>query len=199
MEYVHNAESLNDFLDSSNKYDVKYIGDAIIRFMFTNLFKHKMIYTDVHYGNFLIQNNKRLYVLDFGSIHYVDEKIFDKLPVLLCSLYQRDKDTFYDTMEILGVISKTKPISEESREYMWDYFMLQFAPWLLIDDDFEFTEIWLDDCGLRNVTLMNEWVLPSNMIWLNKLCHGFSHVLARMNFKGNYIKLFQELGVYPSS
>jgi hypothetical protein len=43
---------------------------------------------------------------------------------------------------------------------------------------------------------MKEWLLPTNIIWLNKLCHGFTHILGKMNYKGNYISLFQELGVY---
>ena len=43
---------------------------------------------------------------------------------------------------------------------------------------------------------MKEWVLPSNVIWLNKLCHGFIHILGKMNFRGNSIGLFKELGVY---
>ena len=79
---------------------------------------------------------------------------------------------------------------------MWEYFNLHLSPWILKEGEFEFNSEWVDACGMRNVDLMNEWVLPPNMVWLNKLCHGFTHIIGKMNFKGNYINLFQELGVY---
>jgi predicted unusual protein kinase regulating ubiquinone biosynthesis (AarF/ABC1/UbiB family) len=194
MEYISDTESLNHFLDSSSKEDIKVIGDLIIRFMFVNLFKYGLIYTDVHYGNFLIKDKKILYVLDFGSIHYIDKRINSYLGCLMNSIYIEDKDQFYYIMETLGVIPK-KGISPESRDYMWEYFQLQFRPWTTTET-FEFSNDFVDECGLRNVALMNEWVLPAKMIWLNKLCHGFTHIIGKMNFKGNYLDLFRELGVY---
>jgi predicted unusual protein kinase regulating ubiquinone biosynthesis (AarF/ABC1/UbiB family) len=197
MEYIPDAESLSEFLDSASKPEIKIIGDLIIRFMFENLFKYQLIYTDVHYGNFLIKDKRILYVLDFGSVNYVDDAIFQYLPTLLRSVYLQEKELFYGTMEKLGVITKERPLSEESKDYMWNYFQLQFCPWITEDEEFEFCEGWVDKCGSRNVSLMDEWVLPSNMIWLNKFCHGFTHIIGKMNFKGNYIKMFQDLGVYP--
>ena len=197
MEYIDGSQSLNEFLDCATKPEVKVIGDLMIRFMFENLFKHKLIYTDVHYGNFLIKEKTILHILDFGSIHYVNETIFTFLPALLRSVYLKDKEVFYDIFEQLGVISKERPLTEESKEYMWNYFQLQFKPWILEDEEFEFSEVWVDECGSRNVSLMNEWILPANMIWLNKFCHGFTHIIGKMNFKGNYIQMFRDLGVYP--
>ena len=197
MEYIDGAQSLNEFLDCATKPEVKVIGDLMIQFMFENLFKHKLIYTDVHYGNFLIKDKTILHVLDFGSIHYIDESVFTFLPVLMRAIYLNDKEVFYDIFEQLGVITKERPLTEESKEYMWSYFQLQFQPWILEDEEFEFSEAWVDECGLRNVSLMNEWILPANMIWLNTICHGFTHIIAKMNFKGNYIQMFKDLGVYP--
>ena len=196
MEYVSGGESLSAFLDSSSKEEITFIGNQIIRFMFTNLFKHKMIYTDVHYGNFIIKDKHYLTVLDFGSVNYIDEKIYPFLFDILNSIYEEDMDFFYKTMESVGVITVDKPLSDDSKKYMWEYFNLHLSPWILKEGEFEFNSEWVDECGMRNIDLMNEWVLPPNMVWLNKLCHGFTHIIGKMNFKGNYIHLFQELGVY---
>lgn len=199
MEYVSVGESLNEFLDTSTKEEITFIGNQMVRFMFTNLFNHKLIYTDVHYGNFIIQDKSRLVVLDFGSVNYIDDKIYPYIGTMLSSLYEEDKVEFYSIMESVGVIHPDRPLSPESSKYMWDYFTLQLRPWIQKEsEDFEFTSDWLDECGIRNVALMNEWVLPSNMIWLNKLCHGFTHVIGKMNFKGNYVHLFKELGVFKN-
>jgi predicted unusual protein kinase regulating ubiquinone biosynthesis (AarF/ABC1/UbiB family) len=196
MEFVEKGESLNEFVDSSTIDEITFIGNQIIRFMFTNLFKHKVIYTDVHYGNFIIEDKSILHVLDFGSVNYIEEDIYNYLFIILKSLFDGNKDAFYKVMEDMGVInSKTKPLSQESYDYMWEYFILILAPWIC-KEEFQFTEKWVDDCGIRDMELMKDWILPPNVIWLNKLCHGFTHVIGKMNFKGNYIKLFTELNVF---
>jgi predicted unusual protein kinase regulating ubiquinone biosynthesis (AarF/ABC1/UbiB family) len=94
MEYIAGVESLNDFLDRAAGEEIKHIGDLIIRFMFVNLFKHGLIYTDVHYGNFLIKDRKTLYILDFGSVHYIDKKVHSYLGCMLNAVYIGDKEQF---------------------------------------------------------------------------------------------------------
>ena len=194
MEFVDNGEILNEFFDSSSIDEITFIGNQIIRFMFTNLFKHKVIYTDVHYGNLIVEDKSILHVLDFGSVNYIEDDIHKYLFIILKSLFIEDKETFYKAMEDMGVIDSNKPLSDESYAYMWEYFILILAP-LICKEEFHFSEKWVDDCGKRHTELMKDWILPPNVIWLNKLCHGFTHVIGKMNFKGNYINLFTELNV----
>lgn len=198
MEFIDNCETLSEFLNTSTIEEITYIGNVLIRFMFTNLFKHKLIYTDVHYGNFMVENKTKLHVLDFGSVNYIDDDVHKNLFYLLNAVYLRDQDAFYAVIEKMGITSPEKPLSENSKVYMWEYFTLQLAPWIYNDTEegFLFREEWVDECGIRDIDLMKEWILPSNVIWLNKLCHGFIHILGKMNFRGNSIALFQELGVY---
>jgi predicted unusual protein kinase regulating ubiquinone biosynthesis (AarF/ABC1/UbiB family) len=196
MEFVSVGESLADFLDSSCKEEeITNIGNQIIRFMFTNLFKHQIIYTDVHYGNFIVENKSILHVLDFGSVNYIDDNIHKQLFILLKAVYDGDKEVFYQAIEDMGVTDPKTPLSDESLAYMWNYFNVILGPWVT-KDTFEFTGEWVDKCGYRDVEIMKDWILPANVVWLNKLCHGFTHVIGKMNFKGNYNSLFSELGVY---
>jgi predicted unusual protein kinase regulating ubiquinone biosynthesis (AarF/ABC1/UbiB family) len=198
MEYIDNCETLSEFLNTSTLEEITYIGNVLIRFMFTNLFKHKLIYTDVHYGNFMVENKTKLHVLDFGSVNYLADDVHANLFDLLNTVYLSDQDSFFQVMINMGVILPEKPLSEESKVYMWEYFNLQLAPWIYDENDegFLFTADWVDECGIRDIDLMKEWILPANVIWLNKLCHGFIHILGKMNFRGNSIGLFKELGVY---
>lgn len=195
MEFVSAGESLTDFLDSSSKEEITHIGNQIIRFMFTNLYKHQIIYTDVHYGNFIVENKSILHVLDFGSVNYIDDDIHKQLFILLKAVYDGDKEVFYQAIEDMGVTDSNTPLSDESLVYMWKYFNVILEPWVT-RDSFEFGGEWVDKCGHRDVELMKDWILPANVVWLNKLCHGFTHVIGKMNFKGNYNSLFSELGVY---
>lgn len=195
MDFVSEGESLSDFLESSSEEEITFIGNQIIKFMFTNLFKHQMIYTDVHYGNFIIENKYILHVLDFGSVNYIDDEIHKCLFRLVKSLYNGDKEVFFQVIEDMGIINQETPLSDESLAYMWNYFNIQLESWIT-RDTFEFTEDWVTRCMVRDVELMKDWVLPANVVWLNKLCHGFIHVIGKMNFKGNYNTLFADLGVY---
>ena len=198
MEMIPDGESLAEFLNTSTEEDITFIGNLIVKFMFFNLFKYKLIYTDVHYGNFIIENKRKLHVIDFGSVNYIDDGVHENLFDLLTSVYLKDQDFFFAIVKKMGIINDNNPLSSESKTYMWEYFTLQLAPWIFDEDDaeFVFTEKWVDECGVRDIGLMNEWILPANIIWLNKLCHGFIHILAKMNFKGKYITMFKELGVY---
>jgi predicted unusual protein kinase regulating ubiquinone biosynthesis (AarF/ABC1/UbiB family) len=195
MEFIKDGQSLVDFIKSSTQDEIDFFGNQLIRFMFTNLFRHNLIYTDVHYGNFIIQNKTQMVVLDFGNVYYLDEQQQDQLKMLLRSIYIKDKELFYNTMTEMGIISPTVPISDESKEYMWEYFNLNMRPWVS-DDVFHFSEKFLDECSSKKVNLLKEWLLPSNIVWLNKLVHGFAHILGTVQVKGCWIPLFKELVVY---
>ena len=200
MEFVKNGQSMTDFMDTATQEEISFVGNNMIRFMFTNLFKHKLIYTDFHYGNFIIEDKKKVHVLDFGSVHYVDETLHKHLFDLLDSIYMDDEDWFFQVVEKMGIIDLDKhDISEESTKYMWDYFRLNMKPWITVDENFTFTDEWVDQCGVKNMNLMKEWLLPSNVVWLNKFTHGFTHILAKMKVTGNYIDMFRQLGVYDRS
>lgn len=193
MEFIKEGESLVEFIKSSSKDEINFIGNQLVKFMFTNLFTHHLIYTDVHYGNFIIQNKSKMVVLDFGNVYFVDTKQRDQLAMLLRSLYTQDMDAFYNNMIDLGIMSPE--ISEESKDYMWEFFNLNMKPWIT-KEEFTFSEEWLDQCSDKKVKLLKEWLLPPNIVWLNKLVHGFAHVLGGMHITGNWNDLFKELGVY---
>jgi predicted unusual protein kinase regulating ubiquinone biosynthesis (AarF/ABC1/UbiB family) len=195
MELIKNGQSLTEFIKTSTEDEINFFGNQLIRFMFTNLFKHNLIYTDVHYGNFIIQDKTKMVVLDFGNVYYLDKAQQHQLRMLLKSLYNQDKDVFYNTMTEMGIISSDVPISEESRDYMWVYFNLNMKPWIS-DEGFHFSDEWLEECSHKKVNLLKEWLLPSNIVWLNKLVHGFAHILGTIKVKGCWTPLFKELGVY---
>ena len=39
------------------------------------MFKNQLFYSDIHYGNFLIQNKEILCIMDFGCINYIDDEL----------------------------------------------------------------------------------------------------------------------------
>ena len=188
MEYI-DGESLNNFMENSTQEERNNIGMSILNFIFTNLYKHKIFYSDIHYGNFLIKDKRYLYVTDFGCLHYMKDELVKKLIDMHKYIINDEKELFYDIVTELGIIDNT--ISERSKEYIYEYFKLQYEPW--ISETFEFTREWLRKAEYKETELMKEWKLPSDMVYLNKINYAMYHVLTNLKLEGNFSNYFKEL------
>jgi predicted unusual protein kinase regulating ubiquinone biosynthesis (AarF/ABC1/UbiB family) len=188
MNFVE-ADSLSYFINNSTQEERNIIGKYIVEFIFINIFKHKIFYSDIHYGNFLIKDNKKLYVMDFGCLNFVDDNMLNNLKLIHKSILNEDIDSFYYSLENLNIIDKN--ISTESKKYAYEYFKLQYTPWT--NKNFEFTEEWLQKSIYKNVDLMKEWTLPPNMVYLNKIPFGLFHILTKLKLNYDFTSFFKEL------
>ena len=188
--YYIDADSLPDFIEKATQEERNNIGKLIIEFIFTNLYREGIFYSDIHYGNFLIKDKNILYVMDFGCIHDIDKELLDGLIKIHRALLIDDTEEFYKIIENLGVIDTS--ISSESKEYIYNYFKLQYEPWLT-EDEFEFTDEWLEKAVHKEVDLMKEWFLPQNMVYLNKMVYGLPHILTKLRLKGNFMSILKPL------
>ena len=188
MYYV-DAESLTSFIENSNQDERNKIGFYIIEFIFTNLYRDGIFYSDIHYGNFLVKDNSILYVMDYGCINDIEDELLNDLKDIHIAIINEDTEKFYSLVEKLGVIDNT--ITKESKEYIYNYFKLQLEPWT--SNTFEFTEEWLEKAVFKDIDLMKEWNLPSNMVYLNKIIYGLPHVLTKLKLKGSFLPFFKKL------
>lgn len=188
--YYINADSLNTFILNSTQDERNNIGNYIVEFIFTNMYNNKIFYSDIHYGNFLIKDNKKLYVMDFGCINSINDELLENIKNLHISILDKNIVDFYNIVEKMGIIN-SKTISEKSKDYIYYYFNLQFTP--LISEDFQFTEEWLTKSVYKETELMKEWQLPPNMVYLNKIPYGLYHILTKLNLKCNFIPFFNKL------
>ena len=74
---------------------------------------------------------------------------------------------FYEVMMKMGIMKKEKKISDQSKAYLYEYFKIQFTPYIV--ENFVFTEEWLLTCVHKEVSLAKEWCLPTNCIFMNKI------------------------------
>lgn len=187
--YFVEGESFDSFILNSTQDERNNIGQYLVEFIFTNLYKKGIFYSDIHYGNFLVKDKSILYVMDFGCINDIEHKLLENLINLHICIFNDNKEKFYYLIEKMGIINFN--ISEKSKEYIYDYFKIQYEPF--ITNNFEFTEEWLEKSTYKNIDLMKEWELPSNMVYLNKIPYGMYHMLTKLKLKGNFLKFFKEL------
>jgi len=187
--YFMEGESLTDFIKNSTQDEKNCIGSLIVKFIFTNFYKYNIFYSDIHYGNFLVQDKDKLCIMDFGCLHNIDDDLLKNIHNLHYSILKNNEDMFYDTVEKMGIADKN--ISLESKTYMYEYFKLQYTPF--IEKDFEFTEEWLEKSIFKNLELMKEWQLPTNLVYLNKIPFGLYHLLTKLNLKYDFTEFFETL------
>jgi predicted unusual protein kinase regulating ubiquinone biosynthesis (AarF/ABC1/UbiB family) len=187
--YFVNGRCLSNFIIDSTQEERNKFGMCAVKFVFENIYKHGILYSDVHYGNFLVKDDSTLCVLDFGCLHYINDTLLNHMRDIHRSIRTGNKDKFYKTVEEMGIIKKN--ISELSRKYIYDYFCIQYEPWT--SEEFEFTEEWLDIATDKETELMKEWTLPQDMAYFNKIPYGMYHILTKLKLKGNFIKVFDKM------
>jgi ubiquinone biosynthesis protein len=188
MNFI-DAESFQSFIQNSTQEEKNHIAYNIVKFTFTNIYKHRCLYSDVHCGNFLVKDKRILYVMDYGCLHYVDDDLLNYIKNLYLSIKHENPDLFYNSVYKIGFIDET--ISDESKAYMFEYMKLLNLPW--ITENFHFTKDFIDKTTHKNITLMREWKVPHNLIYFNKIPFNLFSILYSLNAECNFSDIFEEL------
>jgi len=188
MNFI-DAESFQSFIQNSTQEEKNHIAYNIVKFTFTNIYKHRCLYSDVHCGNFLVKDKRILYVMDYGCLHYVDDDLLNYIKNLYLSFKHENPDLFYNSVYKIGFIDET--ISDESKAYMFEYMKLLNLPW--ITKNFHFTKDFVDKTTHKNITLMREWKVPHNLIYFNKIPFNLFSILYSLNAECNFSDIFEEL------
>lgn len=187
--YFVKGTCLSDFIIDSTQEQRDKFGMCVVKFVFENIYKHGILYSDVHYGNLLVKDDSTLCVLDFGCLHNINDTLLDHLRELHKSIRENNKEMFYKIVENMGIIKKD--ISPKSKKYIYDYFCIQYSPWTSVE--FEFTEEWLDTATDKNLELMKEWTLPQDMVYFNKIPYGAYHIFTKLKLKGKFLEIFDNI------
>lgn len=188
MNLIH-GDSLNDFINNSTQEEKNKIGVLLVQFIFTSLYKHNIFYNDSHYGNFIIENKNTLHIVDFGSVNVYNDELLNKLKVFHKSMINDDIEGFYECATELGIINDE--ISEESREILFPTMKRICKPWI-INEEFEFTEEFINELTIHETHLSNEWK-SGDLIYLAKIPYGLCNILQKLNMKYNFHDFFANL------
>ena len=188
-EYL-TGQNLSEFIANASQESKNKIALDLVKFIFTNIYKNNLFYSDSHYGNIIIQDNDQLSIIDFGCINYLPIDMVKSLKRLHNSLKTENKELFFEILTELNIINEN--VSEESKEYAYSYFKIQYTPWI-VEQEFEFTKEWKFKSDEKNTLMLSEWKLPPNMVYFNKIPHGLYNILQTLNAKGMFYKIFNEI------
>ena len=176
MEYMSDFKSMKDFIKTATTEDKSIVGNHILRFVMELIIGHGIYYSDSHFGNFLVNDKNELCVLDFGCLDKYDEIRHQHVKNLLKTVYDDDKDACIQAYMDIGVLDNG--MSQESRDYA--YTMTEIITKPFRKPGFKFTAEYCHEVAYTEVNLMEEWKLPSGLIYLQKIPWGLFNLLARL-------------------
>lgn len=188
MEYMEGFESMNAFINNSTVEERNRIGDKLITFVFENLYKHGIFYSDVHYGNFLVKDKNILCVLDFGCLHQYTETETENLKEIHRTVLYDDKKKLVDVMKKMDVFSNSTMSTTIDRFY--DKLKVYLSPF--IRDDFVFTNEWVDSEFFMDRDIIADMGLPRGVILLQKIPLNLYHLLSKLGTTNESIKYINE-------
>lgn len=102
------------------------LGEEFLRLFFLELFQWGRMQTDAHFGNYLVVEDNKWGLLDFGATKEIPEDFQRNYQDLIISTAKRDKDLYFKTVDKMGYLSKEK---ESNRDLLWDYALLLGEPY----------------------------------------------------------------------
>jgi len=187
-EFVDSV-NLHTFIENSTQPQRNNIGRLITEYVFAGIFIHNLFYCDIHYGNFSVVDNDKLCVMDFGCIIPIEDDLRKNLVSLYESILADDKPTFYQAISNMGIISEFK--NEDAKEYIYSFFKSQFEP--LTNPNFVFNNDWLTLVNTKDQSFTDDWILPKNCTFLNKIYHGLYQLLESLTVDCDLHNLFHNI------
>jgi len=99
---VDDIRALND-----TGIDRRELAERAVRITLDMIFEHGFFHADPHPGNFFVEKDGVLGIIDFGMVGTVDERMQDQLAQLFVAITSQDSDRLVDAFLELGVSRRT--------------------------------------------------------------------------------------------
>ena len=118
MEWI-DAKPLQYFIDNETDQDKKnQIGQALLDFLHTSIHEHQRFHADPHPGNFLVTDDNKLVVLDFGCVKTIPKDFYNYYFSLVRDDVFNDETKLRRALEGLDMLRKDD--SKETEKLFYD-------------------------------------------------------------------------------
>ncbi len=172
------------------------VGELLFRFVFGSLHRFRLFHGDPHPGNYVLDDDGTLWVLDFGSVKVFPRWARDALEDVIRAVVDGDRATLIASLRQAGFVP-------EGAELDWDRLERWFAALhrpILRDEPFTYTSeyaTWVmrETTDLREgaVDALRRMALPADYLLLNRVLLGVNSLLGRLRCTGNWHRIAAEL------
>ncbi len=162
--------------------------ETMWRFVFKGNFVGKMFNADPHPGNYVFQDDGRIFFLDYGCVQPIDDARRAAAIAMHRAAIERDETTFRAACsKMIGA----KPGRLE--KYAQDYTVRCFDP--LFRSPYAITRSYAASLvdGMKEMALVARklpddemFTMPADMLFINRLQFGFYSVLARLDVEVDF-------------
>jgi aarF domain-containing kinase len=189
MEYLEGM-SISDWLKTNPKQEQKNkIGVALYELFLEEFFKFGIVQTDPNPGNFLINEQNQIILLDFGAAKEYDEDFKQKYKEILRAAYLKNKQQVINLSIDFNLISAKE--SKETLDYFYEMMDCMVNPFRM-DAEFDFNDQDYFDRSKTyaiNITKKCRYSPPpEKILFLHRKLGGVFQLLKKMQLK---------LNVYP--
>lgn len=192
-----------EWLDGKNALDYvnadqdtrNELGKKLFLAWYTPLYKHNIVHGDPHPGNYKIQDDLSLAVLDLGCIREFPESFVDGVIELYRALQNNNQEQAVHAYEQWGFQNLTKDIIA----IITQWARMLYDP--LLDDKVRLIQHDLNgEVGWETATKVHDQLSqaggirpPREFVFMDRAAVGIGSVLMRLQSRQNWHQLFEEL------
>ncbi|HEX7624095.1 MAG TPA: AarF/ABC1/UbiB kinase family protein [Anaeromyxobacteraceae bacterium] len=180
--------SFDAFLATSPRQaDRDRVGEALFEFYLGSLFRHRLFNWDPHPGNYIVQPDGRVAMLDHGSTRELDQGFVRKLAALALAVHVDERDALQRAFLDLGLVRGGEAGDFEVARAL----VRSFHGPMLRDEVLAFqlgsaTPFRTIISNKREILRLH---LPGEMLFVFRIRFGLMSVLARLGARANWCRL----------
>ncbi len=191
MEYM-NGEPLEDFFDRADESTRDQLAEVLVRFFVLGFHLEFEVHVDPHPGNFLVDGEGRLIVLDFGCVKRFEEETADDILRLLVDVWSKNFPDVITRLKAMGF--GAEDTAWPPVDVMGEYLETLLKP-LLTDEPFYFSQFRVAP-EIRRFVVKYPQILklvpPARLLMYFRTTGGLKGLLARSGAGVNLHRLARE-------
>jgi predicted unusual protein kinase regulating ubiquinone biosynthesis (AarF/ABC1/UbiB family) len=171
-----------------------FYAEVLYRFVFRSLNRQHVFNGDPHPGNYIIANDGRLGLIDFGLVKHFEPSEVDQFAELIKAMLDGDSHHFRATAEAVNVLHPNAPFTDAE---IYDWFTPYYD--LLLSDcektvTTEYTAALLRRTfDAKTNTILKHANVPPTFALIQRINLGLFSVLAQLEATANWRRISEEL------
>jgi len=192
-QFIEGVDLFSWLKSNPSKEQKTKIANAIFNVLIRSIFELKQIQADPNPANYLITEDNRLALIDFGCIKRFDDRFIESYINLMNVCRRDDRDEILKTYKEIGLIESEEAIDDELFEKILKYNRWWVEPFF--QSRYKFTKEYLKE-GVEAANLFTKkpFNVIKDFVFLDRTMHGLFSIFEQMDVEVD----MREFGKYLS-
>lgn len=187
MKFIEGKPFENTIKDNNLTQEQRnHIGKIMLHSLWKQLFELNMVHADPHPGNFLLVDDNKLGLLDFGCVKKFDKDFIRDYKSFIKSIIIKDSQGIRDAYVKLGFVSANETDKLDALEEFSEFMALPY----LNKDEFDLAQnlhkLKEGQVEFKKMADKVGFRLPKDFIYLNRTLFGIGMILFKLRVSINF-------------